>query len=88
MKFEQQNESLIFSSTSISDIFFTEYLPQMSGDCVKIYFYILFISKYSSEININDLSKKLSIDLEDIDKSIKFLEEHNLLLRKVKLELQ
>ena len=54
----------------------------MSGDCVKVYFYILFLSKYNSEIKINDLSKKLSIDLDEIDNAIKFLEEHNLLLRK------
>ena len=82
MKIEPQNESLIFSSTLLPDIFFTEYLPQMSGDCMKVYFYILFLSKNDSEIKINDLSKKLSLNIDIIDSSIKYLEEHNLLLRK------
>ena len=42
MKLEQNDKSLLFSSTEIPDVFFTEYLPSMNGDFIKVYFYILF----------------------------------------------
>ena len=44
MKLEQNDLSMMFSSTEISDVFFTEYLSQASGDAVKVYLYILFLS--------------------------------------------
>ena len=43
MKLEQNDSSLLFSSTNIPDVFFTEYLSQISGDCLKIYLYIYFV---------------------------------------------
>ena len=36
MKFEQNDLSLILSSTSLSDVFFTEYLPQANGDYIYL----------------------------------------------------
>ena len=60
MKLEQNDLSMIFSNTEISDVFFTEYLSQASGDFVKVYLYILFLSKFGKDVKVNDLSKKLS----------------------------
>ena len=37
MKLEQNELSLLFSTTNLPDVFFTEYLSQLSGDSVKIY---------------------------------------------------
>ena len=34
MKLEQADNSLLFSTTSIPDAFFTEYFPQASGDSI------------------------------------------------------
>ena len=59
MKLSQNEKSLLFSSTEIPDIFFTEYLPEANGNFIKVYFYMLFLSKYNKEIKINDLSKIL-----------------------------
>ena len=42
MKLEQNDSSILFSTTEISDIFFTEYLSQANGDYIKVYLYILF----------------------------------------------
>lgn len=45
MKLEQNDSSLLFSTTTLPDVFFTEYLSQMSGDCLKVYLYITFLAK-------------------------------------------
>lgn len=82
MKIENTDLSLILSSTSIPDIFFTEYLPQANGDYIKVYMYLVFISKYNSEIKINDLSKKLDLSLKIIQDALKYWESIGLLIRK------
>lgn len=82
MKLEQSDLSLLFSSTSMPDIFFTEYLSQMSGDCLKVYLYITFLAKYNKDIKLNDLSKKLELPLKTIQDSIKYLEEENIITKK------
>ena len=37
MKLEQNMKSVLFSTTSIPDVFFTEYLSMANGDYVKVY---------------------------------------------------
>ena len=45
MKLEQFENSLLFSTTSIPDAFFTEYYSQASSDAIKVfYIYIFFLS--------------------------------------------
>ena len=82
MKIELHDESLLFSQTNLPDIFFTEYFPQAPSDAIKVYLYLLFLSKYNNEIKINDLSKTLSLSFKAIQDSIKYLESNNLLIRK------
>ena len=78
MKLEQSDLSLLFSSTNLPDIFFTEYLSQISGDALKVYLYMTFLAKYNKDIRLNDLSKKLELPLKTIQDSIKYLEEQTL----------
>jgi len=82
MKIEHSDEQLIFSNTSIPDVFFTEYLSCANGDFVKVYLYLYFISKYNKDIKVNDLSKKLELPLKTIQDAIKYWEEQDLLIRK------
>lgn len=82
MKLEQIEKSLLFSETVFPDIFFSEYLSQIPGDYLKIYMYMVFLSKYNKDIKINDLSKKLNIPLKTINDGTRFLEEHGLLTKK------
>lgn len=82
MKLEQNDLSLLFSTTNLPDVFFTEYLSQLSGDCVKIYLYMSFLAKYNKEIKLNDLSKKLNIPLKTIQDSIKILEDEQIITKK------
>ena len=81
MKLTQTEQSFLFSSTEIPDIFFTEYLPEAKSEFVKVYFYILFLSKYNSEIKINDLSKTLGLDFPIVQDAIKYWEGHGLLIK-------
>lgn len=82
MKLEQKEKSLLFSETMLPDIFFSEYLSDLPGDYLKIYLYMVFLSKYHKEIKWNDLSKKLNIPLKIVNDGIKHLEENNLILKK------
>lgn len=82
MKLEQNNQSMLFSSTELPDIFFSEYLSQASGDFIKVYLYLIFLSKYDKDIKLNDMSKKLALDFKTIQEALKFWEELGLLVKK------
>ena len=62
MKLEQNEKAMIFDTLQIPNIFFAEHLSDMPGDYLKIYLYLVFLSKYNGEIGINDLSKKLFLN--------------------------
>lgn len=82
MRLEKSEKHMIFNTTEIPDIFFSEYLGNMPGDYLKIYLYISFLSKYSKEVKVNDLSKNLSLPVNVINEGMKYLEENKLILRK------
>jgi DnaD/phage-associated family protein len=82
MKLEQNEKPLLFSETIIPDIFFSEHLSELPGDYLKIYLYMIFLSKYGKDIKLTDLSKKLNIPLKAINDGMKFLEEHHLITKK------
>ena len=83
MKLEQKDTSFIFSTTQIPDIFFTEYLPCIQGDFIKIYLYMVFLSKYNKDIKVNDLSKSLNIPVKVIQDACTHLEEIGIITKKV-----
>jgi len=82
MKLEKNDLSLLFSNTDIPDVFFTEYLSQANGDFIKVYLYMLFLSKYGKDIKINDLSKKLDLPLKIIQDAIKYWEDLSVITKK------
>ena len=82
MKLEQNDSPLIFSSTSIPDVFFTEYISYSNGDYVKIYLYMLFLAKHNKDIKVNDLAKTLQLPLKTIQEGMKFWEEQNVITKK------
>lgn len=82
MKLEQNDKPLLFSYTELPDVFFTEYISQTPGDYIKVYLYMIFLSKYGKDIKINDLSKKLELPLKSIQDAIKFLEDESLITKK------
>ena len=82
MKLEQNDKSMLFSNTEIPDVFFSEYLSSANGDYIKVYLYILFLSKYDKDIKINDLSKKLALPLKVIQEAFKYWEDVGVLVKK------
>ena len=82
MKLERNDKPMLFSITEVPDIFLTEYLGNIQGDYVKIYLYLIFLAKYSRDVKVNDLSKKLSLPVNVISEGIKYLEKEGLILRK------
>ena len=82
MKLEQPEIPLLFSETIIPDIFFAEFLSQMPANSVKVYLYIVFLSKYKKDINLNDMSKKLALPLKDINDSLTYLESNGFIIKK------
>ncbi len=82
MKLEQNDSSLIFSTTSVPDVFFTEYLSYADGNYIKIYLYMMFLAKYNKDIKVNDLAKKLQLPLKTIQDGIKFWEEQKVITKK------
>ena len=82
MKLENTQKPMIFSETSLPDLFFVDYLSQIPGDYLKVYLYLLFLAKYNKDIKLNDLSKKLSLPLKTINDATAFLEENSLIIKK------
>ena len=82
MKLEQSDSALIFSKTELPDVFFTEYLSQASSDSIKVYLYMLFLSKYNKDIKVNDMSKALALPYNTIQESIKYWEAQGVITKK------
>jgi len=71
--FFESYKSILYSDTLIPDIFISEYLPSMSGECVKVYAYCLFLSKYNKKLTPDELSKALGMELSKIKESLVYL---------------
>ncbi len=82
MKLEQSDKNFLFSETKLPDVFFTEYMSQSNGDYIKVYLYIVFLSKYNKEVKINDVSKTLNIPFKTIQEAIAYWEEQEVLIKK------
>ncbi|MBQ9298165.1 MAG: DnaD domain protein [Clostridia bacterium] len=82
MKLDVNAKSMLFSNTSIPDVFFTEYLSMASGNAIKVYLYMFFLSKYGKDVKINDLAKSLALDFKTIQDCIKFWEDLGLITKK------
>ena len=82
MKLEYSGKNLLFETTALPDIFFTTYLSSADGDSVKVYLYMLFLSKYNKDIKVNDLSKILSMPIANVQNAIKYWEDNDIIIKK------
>lgn len=80
--FFESCKSILYSDTLLPDIFITEYMPSMDGDCVKIYMHCLFLSKHKKQDNPEGISKKFDIDLDKVKSAFLNLENLGLLSRR------
>lgn len=82
--FYEANNSVLYSDTLIPDVFISEYLPSIEGDSLKIYVYILYLSKHDKSATPWEMSKKLNMDVEKVKEAIEILENYGILDKKEK----
>lgn len=82
MKLEQNDKSFLFTVTELPDVFISEYLSAAKGDYVKVYLYLLFLSKYNKDVKLTDLSKKLSLSFNIIQEAISYWESEGVIIKK------
>ncbi|MEI7563928.1 MAG: DnaD domain protein [bacterium] len=80
----EANNSVLYSDTTVPDVFITEYLPTMSSEGVKIYVYILFMSKHNKSATPWEISKNLNIDLEKVKDALLKLEDEGVTFKEDK----
>lgn len=81
MNFES-NRSILFSDTLVSDIFISEYMPGADSDYVKVYMYCLFLGKHKRQVSINDLSKKLGVEIIKVKQAFAYWENLGVFVKK------
>jgi len=64
----------IFGSTVISDVFISEFLPEMDAVCVKIYIYCLYLQQSQQEVTGDSMAKMLGIDKSVLGEKLIILE--------------
>ena len=79
MKIEMSSYSPIFGETSVSDLFFTRYLPSMDAECVKIYLYILYLAGKNMAITPDDLAAEIGYSKDTIGTKLIELQQIGLL---------
>ncbi len=80
----KESKTFLYSDTPISDIFISEYLPEMTGIQVKIYLYCLFLSKNKKNISEMQFAKTFGLPEEKIAGIFKELIEKGLFQKKGK----
>ncbi len=63
---------------SLHTSFITEYLPEASGDAVRVYLYGLFACTSTADLTVDDTAKALNLKKEDVIDAFRFWEEYDL----------
>jgi len=80
----EESKTFLYSDTPISDIFISEYLPELTGIQVKIYLYCLFLSKNKKKISEMQFAKTFGLSEERISGTFQELVEKGLFHKKGK----
>lgn len=80
MKFVQKS-SLELGDVVLPDLFILNYMPQLESVDIKIYLYILFLSKKGMDIDKVELAKKINISEQELSFGLERLQAEELLIR-------
>ena len=80
MKFVKKNK-MEFSDTSVPDLFILNYMCSLEEVDIKVYLYILFLNKNSTEIDNESLAKKLCITQQELAFSLDRLQAEELIVK-------
>ncbi|MBE7056149.1 MAG: hypothetical protein E7388_01745 [Ruminococcaceae bacterium] len=72
----------LFGFTQISDLFFTDYLPELDGVSTQLYILCLYFNKRGKEITREELAAGIKVTPAVIDEKLISLENAGLLVRK------
>ena len=64
---------------ALDSSFITEYLPEASGDAVRVYLYGLYACNSGSDVNLDDFCKALGLTEDEVIDCFRFWEEYDLL---------
>ncbi len=80
MKIEDKYNPL-FGFTNVSDLFFTDYLPELDGISTKLYILCLYLNKRNKEITREELASGIKVSPAVVDEKLIHLENAGLLVR-------
>ena len=79
MKLTYSKELTTTSATSVENIFIYEYLPDATGDAVKVYLYGLFLCQTNnSDIDIEEFANNVKLDVNTVKDIFTYWEEFGL----------
>ena len=67
-------KSLLYSDTSVSDIFISQYMPSMDSISVKVYLYVLFLCKHNKKATTDEIAKTLNLSHDEVKASLTSLD--------------
>ena len=73
---------LLYSDTNLPDIFIAEYLPNLDGTSIKVYITCLLYSKNTKKYTKDEIAKKLSLPVEEVEQALVHLDSIGLITRK------
>lgn len=69
-----------YQTTTIANIFFTDYMPKANGEFVKIYLYLLYcLQSQVANLSIGKIAEALDYTEKDVTRALKFWEKESLL---------
>lgn len=74
IKHDQRKTSYLYD-TSIENLFICEYMVEAPGDYVKVYLYVLMETQMGNKISAEDISKRLRLSSDDVEKAFYFFQE-------------
>ena len=85
MKFKREQFSDYYlRDTHIENVFINEYMPNASGDFVKVYLFALMYAGHDSKMNNEIIAKQLNMDVLDVMKAWDFWEKQGVVKKHIK----
>ena len=78
MQFERVNK-VLYSDTNLPDIFINEYMPNMTGEAIKVYITCIYFAKEVKSYRKEDVARFLSMDMKAFSETLTCLEGLNLI---------
>ncbi|PYG89036.1 DnaD/phage-associated family protein [Ruminiclostridium sufflavum DSM 19573] len=67
-------KSLLYSDTSVPDIFISQYMPSMDSGSVKVYLYMLFLCKHNKKAATDEIAKTLNLTHDEVKAALTALD--------------